>query len=187
MSPEQIQGPRVLSLWALMSLLCGVSVVCPVASLLGPAMGVVALLQIRRDPRYRGTGLAVAGIVTGLVATAGWTAAAFWWNTAARRPMIHGPVAELQAGLNGDVEAFREGFLAPGGGGGRTEAREFLNAVAGRYGRLLGSAQGPAAAEDAAADLQRPRIAYLFEFESGPGRLILRDEVLGDLVWPPPQ
>ncbi|MHC4101438.1 MAG: DUF4190 domain-containing protein [Planctomycetota bacterium] len=54
--------PRRVSLWALLSLLCGVAVFCPVTSVLGPLLGLVALAEIRRKPQRTGRRLAVAGI-----------------------------------------------------------------------------------------------------------------------------
>ena len=197
--------PRRVSLWALLSLLCGVAVFCPVTSVLGPLLGVVALAEIRRKPHRTGTRLAVTGIVVGLLATAGWAATARWWHVNAREPMLRGPAEALAAGLGGDVAGFRAGFVAPATGG-DGEARAFLDEVAGRYGRLVGSTQRPRFAETppVQADTRRPRIAYMFEFESGPVEaeaefvawaqgqglvlkfawLAFRDQELGHLVYP---
>ncbi|MHC4766770.1 MAG: DUF4190 domain-containing protein [Planctomycetota bacterium] len=193
-----------MSLWALLSLLCGVAVFCPVTSVLGPLLGVVALGEIRRKPARSGTRLAVTGIVIGLLATAGWAATARWWHVNAREPMLQGPAEALAAGLDGDVARFRAGFV--GRATADDEARAFLDEVAGRYGRLVGSTQRPSFAETAPvqADTRRPRVAYTFEFESGPVEaeaefvvwapgqglvlefawLAFRDQELGHLVYP---
>ncbi|MHC4080309.1 MAG: DUF4190 domain-containing protein [Planctomycetota bacterium] len=196
--------PRRVSLWALLSLLCGVAVFCPVTSVLGPLLGLVALAEIRRKPQRTGRRLAVAGITIGLLATAGWAATARWWHVNARVPMLRGPVEALAAGLGGDVAGFRVGFA--GGGAADDGAQAFLEEVGGRYGRLVGSAQRPSSQETdpAPADMSRPRIVYLFEFESGPVEteaqfvvwepgqglvlkfawLAFRDQESGDLVYP---
>ncbi|MHC4991415.1 MAG: DUF4190 domain-containing protein [Planctomycetota bacterium] len=193
--------PSRTSLWALLSLLCGVAVFCPVTSVLGPLLGAVALVDIRRKPHRTGAKLAVTGIAVGLLATAGWAAAARWWHVNAREPMLRGPAEALAAGLGGDVAGFEAGFTAPAG-----DARAFLDEVAGRYGRLTGSTQRPSFEETdpAQADTRRPRVAYTFEFESGPVEaeaqfvvwaqgeglvlkfawLAFRDHELGHLVYP---
>jgi hypothetical protein len=189
----------------LLSFLCGVAVFCPVTSVLGPLLGVVALGEIRRRPHRTGTRLAVAGIAVGLLATAGWAATAWWWHLNARVPMLRGPAAALAAGLDGDLEAFRAVFV--GQGAGADETRAYLSEVGARYGRLAGSSQSPAGDEQAPgtpADTRHPRIAYTFQFESGPVEaearfvvwaqqqglvlkfawLVLRNREAGDLVYP---
>jgi hypothetical protein len=181
------------------------AVFCPIASLLGPLLGVVALARIRRRPHLRGTKVAVTGIVIGLLATGGWAATARWWHVNARLPMLEGPVAALKKGLAGDVGGFTRGFVAHDAAGDQAEAAAFLNEVAGRFGRLRGSTQRVGDQASApAANPRRPRIAYTFEFESGPVEaeaqfviwdegtglvfkfawLALRDRERGDLAFP---
>jgi hypothetical protein len=210
MQAERGRGPagqtRRVSLWALLSLLCGVAVLCPVASVLGPVLGVVALAKIRRNPQRTGTGLALAGILAGLLATAGWGAAARWWHLNARDPMLRGPADALAAGLAGDVAGFKAGFAGDGAAADDAEALAFLDEVGGRYGHLVGSVQrqGDQEASSVPPDTRRPRIAYTYEFESGtveaeaqfvvwaPGQglvlkfawLAFRDQEAGDLIYP---
>lgn len=201
-------GARRTSVWAILSLLAGACILCPAASLLGPVLGVAALLDIRRNPRRSGSRLAIAGIVLGLLATAGWAAAATWWHVHARVPMLEGPARELRMGLAGDVEAFRAGFTGPDAG--PDEASEFLDEARGRYGRFIRSAQrAPSSPGDPAGTgpnwaSGRVRIPYSFLFEAGPldaeaefvvtaggprpllkfAWLALRDDERGDLVYP---
>lgn len=195
------------SLWALGSLACSVCALCPIASLLGPLLGVWALVDLRRNPARKGRWMAVAAIVIGAASTAGWGAAARWWHVNVRMPMIRGPIDELGAGLSGDVAAFQAGFHGAGATADVAEARAFLAAVQGRYGRLLGSRQrddGAAAGGNRVAAGQ-VEIPYTFQFENGPvdaqaqfilladdapglvlrfGWLVLYDAELGDLVYP---
>jgi hypothetical protein len=195
-------------MWAVMSLLCGIVVLCPVASLVAPILGVVGLLQIRRRADRRGRGLAVAGIVLGLAATGGWAAGAGWWHTHVRRPILSGPAEALRAGQEGDVGAFMAAFTPQVPATPRAEAMAFLDEVSGRYGRLLGWAQAPAddgANAAAPVDTRGLRLSYLYQFEAGPvateaefvvrgaqgRRLVLRfawlalhDPERGDLVYP---
>lgn len=199
-------GRSQLSLWALASLLCSLIVLCPIATLLGPLLGVRALVEIRRNPLRTGRGMAIIGIVVGLAATVGWGVAARWWHVHARTPMLEGPTAPLRAGLAGRVAEFQAAFH--GDGAVAADAPAFLEEVRGRYGVLRGSAQRRVAPGQAAADAGwaggRVRIPYTLQFEGaaveadaefvlfddagglvlGFGWVALRDDELGDLVYP---
>ena len=195
---------RQISLWALASLVCGLGFLCPLASMMGPLLGVVALAEIGRKPHRTGRRLAVAGIVAGLAALAGWGMVARLWHVNARIPLIYGPAAELAAGLAGDVAAFKSAFHGDGAAAAEAEAIAFLSEVRGRYGRLVGSGQREEAGGTEAGTRQL-RIPYTFQFESGPVDaeaqfvlwaddapglvlkfrwLVIRDDELGDLVYP---
>ncbi len=196
--------PRT-SLWALASIACSVSLVCPIASLLGPLLGLRALFEIRSNPLRRGRRLALAGITIGLLGTLGWLMAAGWWHVNVRTPMLSGPSRPLEAGLDGDVAAFKAAFHGAGVSADDAEARAFLEETRRRYGRLLGSAQSPGSGGPATTDRARMTISYTLRFEKGPveaqaqfilraddapglvlrfGWLILHDDELGDLVYP---
>ncbi len=199
---------RQISLWALASLLCGVSFVCPIAAGLGIVLGLMALVDLNRHPHRTGKRLAVAGLLLSFLAVAGWGVAARWWNEHARRPMLHGPAAEIEAGLAGDVRGFLSGFQVAGTPADELEAAAFLNAVSRRYGRFLGSTQNREIRQDGPDALPNPRrmrILYVFTFESGPvdaeaefivmgdggpalvlqfSWLVVRDDELGDLLFP---
>ena len=125
--------------WAVASLLCSLAC-CPVATLLGPLLGLRALVQIRANPTtVRGRGIAIAGIVIGLAISLVWIAAAIWWQFNARLPMLNGPRDALQAGLAGDVARFKAAFVGDDPAGPADEAIAFLNQLSTRYGRLLDS------------------------------------------------
>ena len=205
--PQTPTGPRgELSLWALASLLCSVSMICPPAAVLGPLLGVRALVEIKSNPNRRGRRLALAGIVIGVLATGGWGVAAWWWNVNARRPMVEGPKVELEAGFRGDLTALKRGFHGDGATAADAEAAAFIAALRERYGRFLGTAQNRGdAAGGSPIDRSRPRIPYLLQFETGPveaeaefiitaagarrlvlkfGWIVVRDDERGDLVYP---
>jgi hypothetical protein len=178
------EPPRArVSPWALATLVCGLSFLCPVAPLLGLVLGAVALADLRRRPWRRGGRMVAAGMLISVLALAGWAAAAWWWDVHARRPMLQGPLPELAAGLAGDTGGFQAGFFQPGGvQSGREEAAAFLEEISRRYGRLIGSSQrqerptaGPGQDENKAADdrppvtdFSRPRIKYTLHFDLGP-------------------
>ena len=206
-SPRTVSGP--MSLWAVAAFVVGMIPVPPLC-LIAPLLGLTGLSQVRHKG-YQGTKFAVAGIVLGAGATLGWLGGAWWWNQAVRSPLLDGPVAPLRAGLRGDTAAFVARFHDGRGEGlsasASAEAEAFLSEVRGRYGRLEGSKRSPEQEfrEQPARLVEEPRLAWLFTFETGPVGvegvytaleptsgafvnrwrwIVLRDEALGDLVFP---
>jgi hypothetical protein len=172
---------RPLSPWALATLICGLSAFCPAASLAGLGFGARAIVDLRRRPGRRGARMVAAGLVLSVLSLAGWAAALRWWEVNVRQPMLQGPLRPLASGLAGDVRGFQAGFLAPDPPASPRDAAGFLDEVARRHGRLLGSSQraleepAPAPGTDAKAaaaapmvDLSRFRIGYTLHFETGP-------------------
>lgn len=65
-------GERKLSISALMSLICGIIGCVPfITSLLAVILGIVGI-KATSDPRRSGRGLAIAGLILGLIGLAGW-------------------------------------------------------------------------------------------------------------------
>ncbi len=172
---------RPLSPWALAALICGLSAFCPATSLAGLGFGARAILDLRRRPWRRGGRMVTAGLLLSVLSLAGWAAALRWWQVNVRQPMLQGPLQELASGLAGDVGRFQAGFLAPDPPASTRDAAGFLDEVAQRYGRLLGSSQrkreepapapgpdGKAAAAAPMVDLSRFRIGYTLHFDTGP-------------------
>ena len=89
--------------------------------------------------------------------------------------MINGPIAELRAGLSGDVTGFSLSFVD----GSEDEAMVFLSALAERYGALSSMAQRE---DDDFPNTSPPVpvIPYVMEFEAGlveaEAAFIIRDE-----------
>lgn len=198
-----VERPRaVTSPWAIAALMCSLVVVCPLATLLGPLLGVKAISEIRARPGLKGMPLAVLSIVLGLGITVFWFFAAAWLNANVRQPVLSGPVDELRAGFAGDVARFREGFIdqVP-----EDVARAFIDELRARYGSLHGIEQDAAAPPpDADANAEPFVVHYVLSFQRdvveaeaayvpfedfrpvGKWRWILiKDEALGDLRYPP--
>jgi hypothetical protein len=167
--------------WAYASLICSLGVFCPLMTVLGPLLGIKALAEIRSRPGTTGTGLAVAGIIIGLIVTLGWGSAMFWWDRNVRRPILHGPIETLAAGLQGDVAAFKSDFVGPGAEVDDAVAIEFLSEVAARYGMVVNIVQDdsrdPPQTEWGAIS---PILPYLMHFEgafvSGEAEFVVLDE-----------
>ena len=155
---------QVTSPWAVASLLCSIAVCCPVMSLIGVLLGLRALVQINADARIRGRAMATTGVVIGVLAAVLWLGFAVWWHFNARLPMKHGPLAELQAGMTGDIAAFKAGFR-DGSTLPDQHAQQFLNQLESRYGRVLDSSISQTSTTKAAmAGSTELTIPYTFTF-----------------------
>lgn len=154
------------SSWAVASLLCSIAVCCPLMPLVGALLGIRALVEINAHPTaIRGRAMARAGIAIGVIAALLWIGFFAWWHFNARIPMRQGPVNELQAGMSGNVAAFKAGFSGAGATAPDEQARVFLHELESRYGRLLGSQISASSATQ--APLSGPAeipIAYTFTF-----------------------
>jgi len=115
-SPE-VTRTSTLAVWALslgiaglVFLCCG----CPLVSLAAVVVGAIGALCIGRDPSVKGRGLAIFGLVLGVVGCAlavvvGW----FGW-TKIYAPMFRLPSEAMSAIAADDVDAFRDLFTPPG-------------------------------------------------------------------------
>src|SRR4051812_37002466 len=84
------QPPRT-SLAAVMSLVCGILGCIPlITSILAVLLGIVGIV-VTRDPRRTGRGLAIAGLILGLIGVVGWTAlgGGLWTVYVTSRPVAN--------------------------------------------------------------------------------------------------
>lgn len=139
----------ITSPWAIASLLCGIAF-CPPVALFGVLLGARALLQIKANPMLRGRNLALAGIMLGVFSQVCLVCVLIWWHFNARIPMMQGPREQLQAAMAGDVTAFQAGFHGKGAAASENQAKQFVNELESRYGRLLDSGISQASTTKAA-------------------------------------
>lgn len=198
---------RKMSGWAIASLLCSTAIFCPPLTLIGPLLGVRALVLIGRDPGRRGRALAVSAIVIGVLLTAGWSYGLSWWDHHARQPMLTGPQAALRAGFRGDPDAFRSQFHGPGATAGDAQIAALVSELRRRYGAFIdASIESDGQVDGSAFDRSGVGLPYILRFESAtvpatavfnvwvqdqPG-LVLKfasfvvvDPDRGDLIYPP--
>ena len=191
---------------AVASLVCGLVFCCPLTTLLAPILGLAHFITAKGKPWVRGAGLAVGGMLLGLVFSAGWIFIA-WGTAQVIAQMTNVPREALMALSAGDLGAFKTQWIGLDEGPETTaEIAAFGRAVRGRYGMFV----------DLRLDDQTERapeatgLAYLpflvvFRPESGPdvevsalagyaptgnglemklAELTFFDAELGDLVFP---
>jgi hypothetical protein len=195
---------RPFSVWSILALLLSVTAFCPLFSVLGALFALRAIAEIKTHPELRGRGMAKVAMAISILATLSWILGGVYWSTYARTPMLAGPVAELRAGLSGDIATFRNGFTGNGGEASEEEARGFLQEVSRRYGAFSGGERDLTAKGSMPAGGQG-RIPYVLHFSSGDVRaealfvsfggslfrpvfawdwLSINDPEKGDLVYP---
>ena len=135
--PYQQAAPKT-SAMAVASLVCSLICCIPVLPAIGALLGLFALVSIGSNPMKRGKGLAVAGLLLGILFTAGQI---YFGYTAYRTVMIFkdGPYEALQPGFQGDYATMRANFGAAGQAATDEEARAFIEGLRAAYGELQGS------------------------------------------------
>jgi len=187
--------------WTLLSLALSVGL-CPLVTVVAIPVAIIGLRDVRQTGR-RGRKVAITALWIACILTPLTTVFAFWWDANVRVKLINGPIDALRAGQQGDVAAFMDGLGGPRLGGDTASATAFLDAVTGRWGRVVSMRQS-----EATSDVEAPDGAWwvgydvMFEngatpgrafyvLRSGSGRFVLRFEalVLGDASiefrWPP--
>jgi hypothetical protein len=129
---------------AITSLVLSLTAIIPCLGLitgpLGVLLGLVSAVTIPSNPARKGTGLAVAAIIIGLVLSAGQGYGTYWFVGKARQvvsKIMAGPADALRAGFAGDVAAFRDDFYSPGAQPSVEEAQAFIDELRSRYGDFV--------------------------------------------------
>ncbi len=188
------------------------SLICclPVTTILGVLLGIAAVFSINANPARKGKGLAVTGIVLGILFTAiqiplGTKAYHFIVDYTAF--VQSGPAAALEAGFNGDAAAFRSHFFGAGATASDAEATRFTDEMRSRYGGFISASFDPQNNQQQPGFGQTTvKMVYVIEFEQqsmgADVWLVFVDEATGayrkldsitifdaeggDLTYPPP-
>jgi len=118
------------------SIICSVMICCPIVTLVGVILGIVALLRIRGSQKA-GRGLAWAGIIIGLVTTTLSSLLIAFVANAAFEVLEQTPklvTTAIESGINGDIEAFRTEFSFDAVSANDEEVTTFIETITSRYG-----------------------------------------------------
>ncbi|MEE9130631.1 MAG: DUF4190 domain-containing protein [Phycisphaerales bacterium] len=132
---KKTSGLAITSL--IFSLIC-----CIPTTVLGVLFGIGALVSISGNPAKKGKGIAVAGIVLGLLFSAGQAVIYPRVGSYIKEVFIlvqDGPKDALTAGFAGDYDAFRAAFRGDGASASDEEVQEFIDQLQQRYGAFVGS------------------------------------------------
>jgi hypothetical protein len=118
------------------SLICSLILCCPIVTLVGVILGVVALLKIRGSA-MSGRGLAWAGIIIGILTTTLTTLfmiIALILTLSVLEQTPESVTTAIKAGITGDIEKFRMEFTHDAIAASDDEITIFLETISTRYG-----------------------------------------------------
>ncbi|MGA1391637.1 MAG: hypothetical protein ACO38W_00620 [Phycisphaerales bacterium] len=128
------EEPPQTSKLAIASLVCGLIFCCPITSLLAPLLGIGHFIAAAGKPWVRGAGLAIGGILLGLVMTGGWVFLS-WASYQFMQQAMRLPDEALAALSAGDVAEFRSKWSGlEEGSAGEAQIAAFRQDLENRYG-----------------------------------------------------
>ncbi len=124
---------------AIGSLVCSLICCVPVTTIPGILLGIAAMVSIGNNPARKGKGLAMAGILLGVIFTAGQAyvypkVIDFVGETF--ELVMNGPSDALVAGFANDPVAFKSNFYGTGAQATDAEAQAFIDTLRSRYGEF---------------------------------------------------
>ncbi len=194
---------------ATIAMVCSFIICCPITTIVGPILGVIALLTLRGKPQLTGKGFAWTAIVVGLISTILWVGAGLFFGRMALKFIEQAgevTTTTIQAGFDKDYTTFRAGLSQSSSDVTDEEIDQFITELESRYGTFDSAVmnmeeqqQGikPTANEaplpirllfettDVPADVLMEVIpSGGFEFEFKLGCIRINDAKLGDLIFP---
>ncbi len=132
-------GEQKTSGLAIGSLVCSLICCVPVTTIPGILLGIGAMISIGNNPARKGRGLAVAGILLGVIFTAGQAyvypkVIDFAGKTF--ELVMNGPNEALAVGFANDPVAFKSHFYGTGAQATDAEAQAFIATLRSRYGEF---------------------------------------------------
>lgn len=205
LEPGFAEPPRTSGL-AISSLVCSLIFCCPLTTIIGPILGLIAFVSIGSKPNLRGKGLALTGIILGVLMTTLQAWAGFQLFDKFVKPALEGPQTVLVAGFANDMSAFRDGLADGAVGVTDEEIQEFIDQLRSRYGEFSSTEFHPS--QSAPTAFGQPIILYTYllhfsdstvtadveiviadpqtgQFVMKLGVMTIRDSENGDLSFPP--
>ena len=106
-----IQAMATCPALAIASLVCSLLMCCPVVTLVGAILGIAGLFHTKGG-RRRGRGLAITGLVLGILFTVGGVVVGFWAWRSFGQVIFRGPALVMEAGYAGDDAGVKQYFDA---------------------------------------------------------------------------
>lgn len=192
---------------AVTSLIFSLILCCPLTTILGPLLGLGALLQIGRNPALKGRGIAFAAIIMGVVFSVAQGIGAYQGYRAFVLPVMEGPRVAFETGFANDPTGFRAEFYGEGAATSDAEVQAFIDELRQRYGEFVSLHFDDANAPQPAFRQSSAPFPYKITFENAAvtseaelifadeatsafvmkwGSITIFDSDLGDLAYPLP-
>lgn len=187
------------------ALICSLIFCCPLTTILGILLGVVALISTMGNSMKKGTGIALLAIIIGLVATAGQALVGKFFYDVGWVPVKNGPRLVLEAGEAGNWAEVRNTMYGQAATASDEEIQAFFTALSDRYGSLqtvsISATRQPAQQPGSAVQIMYYTLAFsngtvecdttiVFADQSTgamigkPSDIVIIDSTAGDLVFP---
>jgi hypothetical protein len=175
---------------AIASLVCSLICCVPVTTIPGILLGVWAMLSISHNPARRGKGVALAGILLGVIFTAGQAYVyppMIKWVGESIDLVMGGPDQALVDGFAGDPATFKSHFYGTGLSASDAEAQAFIDTLRSRYGEYGSCTFDQQNQPPPSFGQSKSRFAYDLRFENATvdaeAQIIWVDERTGDMVY----
>ena len=103
-----------MSVWSVAALVCSLILCCPIVTVVGVILGIIGLFDTRGG-RRRGRGLAIVGIVLGVLVTAAWVTLSVMGWSRYFEAIFSGPSIVMESGYKKDnkgvTDFFAEGYV----------------------------------------------------------------------------
>jgi hypothetical protein len=134
--PPVPSGSLERSKLAIWSLICSLIFCCPIVTIFGPILGAIALIKMKSNPRS-GKGMAISGIIIGVITTVLSVGALLFAFTAAKKVMnqVTESASEvITASYAKEYDKARESFAAQTNDVTNEDLQSFANELQSRYG-----------------------------------------------------
>lgn len=183
-------GERKTSGLAIGSLVCSLICCVPVTTIPGILLGIGAMVSIGNNPAKKGKGLAIAGILLGVIFTGGQAYVypkAIDFVRKSYEMVITEVNDTLADGFTGDSVAFKSHFYGTGAQATDAEAQAFIDMLRSRYGEFQGCALNEQVQASPSFGQPSSVFPYVLTFDDATvdaeAQIIWADERTGEIVF----
>jgi len=158
------------------ALICSLIICCPITTIIGPILGLIALIQLKGKPHISGKGFALSGIVIGVVSSIIWIVISVRVVGMGMELLEKAQTLSteaIQVGYEGDYQTFRTKFSKNVPSMSDEEIKTFIDTLQTRYGNFDSSllemdAQYQQTVETSSLEIYLP-VQFIFETEDASG------------------
>ena len=183
-------GEPTTSRLAIGSLVCSLICCVPVTTIPGILLGIGAMISIGNNPARKGKGLAVAGILLGVIFTAGQVYVypkLIEFVGDSFEMVMGGPTSALTDGFTDDPVLFKSHFYGTGAHADDAEAQAFIDTLRSRYGEFQSCRFNEQVKTSPAFGKPTTVFPYIITFDNatpdGDAQVIWVDERTGEKIF----
>ena len=135
---SEMENPQKSGM-AVASLICSLIICCPLTTVLGPVLGLIALFRFKKQEYLTGKGYAISGIIIGVIATIFWIVASVIVGGLATEyleEIKQVSTESIQSAYDGDYEKFRSYLTRDAAHATDAEIEDFVSILQERHGKF---------------------------------------------------